>query len=221
MVISMNQNPQEFIKGFFARMDRDKLRKYRELNQVALKGQTVCAGSSLMENFPINELLMDLGSTKKVYNRGMSAFTIDQYDEVLDVCVLDLAPSRLFINIGSNDLSLPGDTIGNMICKYRALIQRIQAALPRCAITMLAFYPCRDDDNAPQMEGRIPRTMALVNEANERLEALAAELGCGWLNCNAPLLAEDGMLREEFMTDPIHFSPAGYVEVLKLLEEHL
>lgn len=217
----MKDQGQNFIKEFFARMDRDKLRKYKELNQVALKGQTVCAGSSLMENFPINELLMDQGSTKKVYNRGMSAYTIDQYDAVLDVCVLDLEPSKLFINIGSNDLSLPGDTVGNMIGKYRALIQRIQAALPECEITMLAFYPCRDDANAPQMEGRIPRTMAVVKEANGQLQALAAELGCGWLDCNAPLLAEDGMLREEYMTDPIHFSPAGYVEVLKILEEHL
>jgi len=80
------------MKEFFAKMDRDKLRKYRELNAVAPKGQTVCAGSSLMENFPVNELLMNLGSTKKIYNRGMSAFTIAQYDEVLDI-VLDLEPS--------------------------------------------------------------------------------------------------------------------------------
>lgn len=205
---------------FFAKMDQEKLRKYRELNAVAPKGQTVCAGSSLMENFPINELLMDLGSTKKVYNRGMSAYTIDQYAKVLDI-VLDLEPSKLFINIGSNDLSIPGDTIGNMIRKYRALIQRIQAALPECKITMLAFYPCRDDDGGFQMEGRVPRTMANVTLANEQVKALAGELGCDYLDCNAPLMDEEGFLRKEFMTDPIHFSPAGYVEVLKILEPYL
>lgn len=208
------------MKDFFAKMDRDKLRKYRELNAVASKGQTVCAGSSLMENFPVNELLMNLGSTKKVYNRGMSAFTIAQYDEVLDI-VLDLEPSRLFINIGSNDLSIPGDTIGNMIAGYRALIRRIQAALPRCAITMMAFYPCRPDDGGFQMEGRVPRTMEIINRANERVMELAEELGCTYLDCNAPLLDEEGFLKKEYMTDPIHFSPAGYVEVLRILEPYL
>lgn len=208
------------MKEFFAKMDRDKLRKYRELNAVAPKGQTVCAGSSLMENFPVNELLMNLGSTKKVYNRGMSAFTIAQYDEVLDI-VLDLEPSKLFINIGSNDLSIPGDTIGNLIAKYRALIQRIQAALPRCAITMMAFYPCRPDDGGFKMEGRVPRTMEIINQANERMKELAEELGCAYLDCNAPLLDEEGFLKKEYMTDPIHFSPAGYVEVLKILEPYL
>jgi len=208
------------MKEFFAKMDRDKLRKYRELNAVAPKGQTVCAGSSLMENFPVNELLMNLGSTKKIYNRGMSAFTIAQYDEVLDI-VLDLEPSKLFINIGSNDLSIPGDTIGNLIAKYRALIQRIQAALPRCAITMMAFYPCRPDDGGFKMEGRVPRTMEIINQANERMKELAEELGCAYLDCNAPLLDEEGFLKKEYMTDPIHFSPAGYVEVLKILEPYL
>lgn len=208
------------LMDFFAKMDREKLRKYRELNAAAPKGQTVCAGSSLMENFPINELLMNMGSAKKVYNRGMSAYTIDQYDKVLDI-VLDLEPSKLFINIGSNDLSIPGDTIGNMIIKYRALIRRIQAALPNCAITMLAFYPCREEDGGAPMEGRVPRTMANVNLANERVKALAAELGCAYLDCNAPLLDEEGFLRKEYMTDPVHFSPAGYVEVLKILEPYL
>ncbi len=208
------------LKDFFAKMDGEKLRKYRELNAVAPKGQTVCAGSSLMENFPINELLMNLGSTKKVYNRGMSAYTIEQYDQVLDI-VLDLEPSKLFINIGSNDLNLPGDTIGNLITKYRALIQRIQAALPQCAITMLAFYPCRPDDGGFKMEGRVPRTMEGVNLANQRVKELAEELGCAYLDCNAPLLDGEGFLKEEFMTDPIHFSPMGYVEVLKILEPYL
>ena len=205
---------------FFAKMDREKLRKYRELNAVAPKGQTVCAGSSLMENFPINELLMNMGSAKKVYNRGMSAYTIDQYAGVLDI-VLDLEPSKLFINIGSNDLSIPGDTIGNMISKYRGLIQRIQVQLPECKITMLAFYPCREEDSGFPMDDRVPRTMANVNLANERVRELAEELGCAYLDCNAPLLDEEGFLRREYMTDPIHFSPAGYVEVLKILEPYL
>ena len=217
----MGQGANNFIKEFFEGMNRDKLRKYHELNQIAEMGQTVCAGSSLMEFFPINEMLMNQGSTKKVYNRGMAAFTIDQYDEVLDVCVLELKPSKLFINIGSNDLSIPGDTIGNLVRKYRALLERIMKELPECRITMMAFYPCRDDDNAPQMEGRVPRTMAMVNRANEQLELLAKEMGCEWLDCNAPLLAEDGMLRKDIMTDAIHFSPLGYVEVLKILEPYL
>jgi lysophospholipase L1-like esterase len=47
------------------------------------------------------------------------------------------------------------------------------------------------------------------------------ELGCAYLDCNAPLLDEEGFLKKEMMADPIHFSSAGYVEVLKILEPYL
>lgn len=198
---------------------RKKVRRYRELNQMAAKGQTVCAGSSLMELFPINEMLMNRGSSKMVYNRGIGGFTIDEYDEVLDVCVLDLKPSKLFINIGSNDLNLPGDTIGNLIAKYRKLLLRVKEALPDCQITLIAYYPCRKlRPNDLTLPGKIARTMENVNLANERVQQLAEELGCAFLNLNKPLLNEEGHMREEFAVDQIHLSPAGYAEILPLLE---
>lgn len=198
---------------------RKKIRRYRELNRAARKGQTVMAGSSLMELFPINELLMNRGSSKIVYNRAVSGFTLDEYDAVLDVCVLELAPSKIFINIGSNDLNLPGDTVGNLIKKYRALLLRIKDALPACRITLIAYYPCRkpqpDDLILP---GRIARTMENVNLANEQVKLLAAELDCDFINLNAPLLNSEGYLKEEYAVDALHFSPAGYEAILPLLE---
>lgn len=199
--------------------NQKKLRRYHELNAMAVKGQTVLAGSSLMEFFPINEMLLSKGNHTIVYNRGMAGYTIDQYDAALPECVLELMPKKLFINIGSNDLNKPGDTIGNLILKYRKLLQRIQEALPECEITVLAYYPCRKampDD--PIFSGNIVRTMENVNLANEKVQELAGELGCSFLNLNAPLMDENGYLRAEYAVDQIHFSPAGYAQILPLLE---
>lgn len=206
----------------FKQMAERKIRNYNEQNLHAIRGATVCAGSSLMENFPINEMLMSRGIHKVVYNRGMSAYTICQYDEVLDTCVLDLAPGKLFINIGSNDLNLPGDTLGNLKRNYTALLQRIRTALPECKITLLAFYPClQPSPDAPVQPGRIPRTMENVNRANEIVRQIADEMGLGYLDLNAPLLDEDGYLKKELSTDDIHFSSAGYELVLDQLVEYL
>ena len=49
----------------------EKLERYRRLNQFAQLGKVLFVGSSLMEQFPINELLLDMGRTYTVYNRGM------------------------------------------------------------------------------------------------------------------------------------------------------
>ena len=200
-------------------MNQRKIRNYREQNVRARKGQTVFAGSSLMENFPVNEMLMTRGIRTVVYNRGIGGYTIEQYDKALDVCVLDLQPKRLFINIGSNDLNLPGDTLGNLERGYRALLLRIKQALPDCAITLLAYYPCLPaDPDMPMQPGRVPRTMENVNAANRIVKSLAEELGCAYLDLNAPLLDEAGYLRKDLSTDPIHFSSAGYELVLDQLE---
>ena len=213
------RRPGNLVENMMEAMNLRRIRNYQEQNVRAQRGQTVLAGSSLMENFPVNELLMTRGIRKTVYNRGISGFTIEQYGRVLDVCVLELQPKKLFINIGSNDLNLPGDTLGNLERGYRALLQRIRETLPDCAVTLLAFYPCLPaDPDMPMQPGRVPRTMENVNAANQIVQALAEELGCAYLDLNAPLLDEAGYLRRELALDPIHFSSAGYELVLDQLE---
>lgn len=200
-------------------MQRNNLiRNYRELNRTALKGKTVLAGSSLMEFFRVNEMLMSRGNTKTVYNRGVAGMTIAEYDEVLDI-VLDLDPSKLLINIGSNDLNLPGDTVNNLIRLYRELLLRLKTELPKCKTTVLAYYPClKGAGKIPPLPGHIPRTMEMVNEANARVEVLAKEVGMEFVNLNSAVAGEDGFLNPEYALDEIHFSQAGYEKVLDLLE---
>ncbi len=201
------------------KMINDKVRNYRELNKVAEKHQIVLAGSSLMDYFPVNELMMDEGDCRKVYNRGIASFTVSQYDEVLDI-VLDLEPSKLFINIGTNDLNRAGDTIGNLMRKYRALLERIRRELPHCEITCLAYYPCLKAEVPETREGRIARTIENINLANEEVRRMCEEMGLRFIDLNAPLKDENGYLRKELALDQLHFSAAGYVEVLRQLREY-
>ena len=201
---------------------QSKLRRYRELNEHVIKGKTLLAGSSLMENFPVNEMLMSRGNTKTVYNRGIGGMVLDQYIENVQTVILDLAPSKLFINIGTNDLSFPGDTVGNIIVKYRRLLQIVMDKLPDCKITLLAYYPrTAGTPVPPPIPGRIARTQENVNSANEKLEELARELGLDFLNLNAAVSGPDGYMDPAIATDDIHFSPAGYERVLDLLEPYL
>ena len=46
-------------------------------DRYARKGQILFTGSSLMEQFPINELLMSNGMPQVIYNRGIGGFTTD------------------------------------------------------------------------------------------------------------------------------------------------
>lgn len=69
--------PELDLERLFAEMGQrekaDKLERYRRLNALAKPGQILLAGSSLMEQFPIHELLQDAGVSLPVYNRGVGA----------------------------------------------------------------------------------------------------------------------------------------------------
>ena len=84
---------------------REKLDRYRILTQSVREGEILFAGSSLMEQFPINELLMTEGMTQVIYNRGIGGFKTEDMLLSMEEMVFGTRPSRIFINIGTNDLS--------------------------------------------------------------------------------------------------------------------
>lgn len=58
-----------------------------------------------MEMFPIEKFVEEDGLPVTVYNRGIGGFVTEELIANIDVCILDLEPSVLFLNIGTNDLS--------------------------------------------------------------------------------------------------------------------
>ena len=54
-----------------------KLKNYQYLNEVAIKGETLFTGSSLMELFPICEIARSRGVDDIIYNRDQGAFVLE------------------------------------------------------------------------------------------------------------------------------------------------
>lgn len=189
---------------------------YRRLNKTAKKGAVVLAGSSLCEQFPVNEQLMSRGETLTVYNRGISGDTIPGYHSRIKDCVIDLEPKKLFINIGTNDMN-GGANGADEICKnYAALLSDIMAQLPQCEIFVLSYYPINPQVHAlsPWQSGR---TNESIGEINARVKAMAEELGLTWIDVSTPLTDENGDLRAELATDGVHMYPDAYELVLDVL----
>ena len=62
-----------------AREKADKLERYRRLNKFVKPGQILFVGSSLMEQFPILELLEGESLPLRVYNRGIGGYTTGRF----------------------------------------------------------------------------------------------------------------------------------------------
>ena len=206
------------LQAFWAREKAEKVERFRHLNRYVLPGQTVLAGSSLMEQFPIYEFAQTDALPCRVYNRGVGGFTTAELIENLGPCILDLKPGRLFLNIGTNDLNGPDADLDTLVENIRTIVRRVREALPAVKVTLLAFYPVNHDAAAPGAREVFRwRTNELICLANARIEALAAEEDVRFASLNDGLADDEGKQRAEFAIDGIHMYADGYRVVLENL----
>ncbi len=188
-----------------------KVERYREENKTATKGQIVFTGSSLMEMFPINKLLSEHGDDTIIYNRGVGGFISDELLAVIDVCATDLLPKKVFINIGTNDLSWSSIPISGLMANYDKIITAIEAAVPGVKIYLMAYYPVNYEAAAPEMKECLKiRTNEKILTANKEVEKLAGKHGQRYIDINRNLKDEQGRLKAEFTIEGLHINEAGY-----------
>ncbi len=206
------------------RLEKEKMVEgFREKNRLAEKGQVVFAGSSLMEMFPVEEWAKELGEgAPKVYNRGVGGYRTDDMLPIVDLCVTGLMPRKVFINIGTNDLSDASVPIEEMIGRYHQILSRIEAEVPGVQIYLMAYYPINYDAAEESMKACLRiRTNEKIAEANRQVEQLAKRHGQRYIDVNAPLTDAQGRLKAEYTIEGMHIKPEGYRAVFPLLVQYI
>ena len=188
-----------------------KVERYREENRSALKGQTVFTGSSLMEMFPINKLLKEHGDEIVIYNRGVGGFLSHELLAVIYVCAVDLMPSKVFINIGTNDLSWSSIPISALMDNYDKIITTIESVVPDVKIYLMAYYPVNYEAASEEMKECLKiRTNEKITAANAEVKKLAEKHGQRYIDINRNLKDEQGRLRAEYTIEGMHINEDGY-----------
>ena len=206
------------------RLEKEKMVEgFREKNRLCEKGQVVFAGSSLMEMFPVEEWASELGEgAPKLYNRGVGGYRTDDMLPIVDLCVTDLQPRKVFINIGTNDLSDPEEPMEAMIQRYDQILTRIEEAVPGVRIYLMAYYPINYEAAADFMKpGLLIRTNEKIAAANGLVQQLAKQHGQTYIDVNAPLKDELGRLKAEYTIEGMHIKPEGYRAIFPAIVQHI
>ena len=199
--------------------------RFAQQNKTAKKGQIVFVGSSLMEIFPIEKMQESLGLDKLIYNRGIRATTTADLLKSMDICIFDLKPSKIFINIGSNDIgfNIPESTF---LANYDKILRQIKEKLPETKVYVMAYFPVNPVADFGESEAEHDSLFAL--RTNEKLESasnkvakLAQKYHFEFINVNAGLTDADGNLQKELTFDGGHMYPAGYEIVLQNMKKYL
>ncbi len=205
-----------------------KARNYRTLNRLVQKGGILFTGSSLMEQFPVTELCASAGIPGPVYNRGIGGTTTDDFLREISTVLLDPAPAKVFINIGTNDMTdrvWGSGWMDHLVSNYEKILTIAREKLPETEVYVMAFYPANlhlpgSDDPGRQAMLRF-RTPENIRECSRRVGALAEKLSCRAINVNRGLNDFRGELKAEYTTDGVHMTAEAYTVIFNNLLPYL
>ncbi len=205
-------------------LENETVARYRKENQQVQKGAIVFTGSSLMEQFPIVRLWADKQLAGVVYNRGVSGFVTQEFLQVLDPLIFDLAPQTLVINIGTNDLNDPHYEQTNLLKRMAEIFTALKRELSSCRVIFLALYPVNEKkmlavgEKEPWLkEASTTRNNHNLKAANQAIASLCQKFAFDFVDVNACLIDEFGQLKANYTVDGIHLYPEIYALILEAL----
>ncbi|WP_251389037.1 SGNH/GDSL hydrolase family protein [Mediterraneibacter agrestimuris] len=156
----------------------DEMETYRELNSITEAGGVVLFGSNTFANLPLGELTQAYRITEPIYNRSIKDIRINQIENYLKVCLFDLNPRKIFVNLGDVDIKDESLDVENFISKYEWLLYMIHTK------TQAEIYIVSIVSSSPE-----------AAEINQRLQKLATQTGCHFLDATGALEAKRPTLR--------------------------
>ncbi|RSJ30299.1 SGNH/GDSL hydrolase family protein [Streptococcus gordonii] len=191
--------------------------KYRELNQVSVKEPDIIfIGDSIVEYYPLQELLQ---TNKVLINRGIRGYKTDLLLDNLDAHLFGSALDKVFILIGTNDIGkeIPqSETLENL----EGMIQKISREYPLAQIQLLSVLPVNEGE---EYKGTVYlRTNEKIQDLNRAYQGLASiYTNVQFIDLYETLLDETGQLDQEFTTDGLHLTIAGYALLSSELDKYL
>ena len=212
-------NPQ------LAAFQEELLKSYDKANLSAKKGQTLFVGSLLMEIFPIEkwEEAGEVTFSHYIYNRAVRATTISFLLEHIESQIFNLEPSKIFINIGTNDIGfeIPEEEFLN---NYDQILSQIESKLPQTQVYVMRYYPINTVDFGQDSDEKTlfeTRSNKKFQKASDKIKKLADNHHFHFIDVNDGLSDENGNLKKELTFDGAHLNPAGYQLVLENLKVYL
>jgi len=162
-----------------------------------------------------------------IYNRGIGGYETSDLLASMEACIFELEPSKLIINIGTNDIGSALYTKETLIANYDEILTQIHERLSECAVYVMACYPANAKEDFPGVDQSRKkelfktRTNQTIREANEAVKELSKKHGYEFINVNHGLTNDEGNLKAEYTIDGVHFWPNAYSVILQNMREYL
>jgi len=184
--------------------------RFVEENKGMNRGGLVMLGDSITEGWPAAYLPAD-GS---VTNRGIGGDKVGgRYYGVRDrlkESVFDLAPRKVYLLIGINNLIFWPVPVPELLDDYDKLLTELRSGPPGTKVVVQSLLPL-----GMGYAGYNPTVLTF----NKGLKTLASKHGCAFLDLHAKYADAQGELPAELTEDGLHLNGKGYAKWAKLIPE--
>ncbi len=188
----------------------ESVARFAEENKGAKKGGVVLLGDSITEGWPA-ALLPAAGS---IANRGISGDKVGgRYYGVRDrlrESVFELAPRKVYILVGVNNLIFWPVPVPELLADYDKLLTELAAGAPGTKVVVQSLLP---------LSLGYASFNPTVVSFNTGLKKLAAKHGCAFLDLHARFADARGELPADLTDDGLHLNAKGYAKWAKSVPE--
>ncbi len=127
-------------------------------------------------------------------------------------------PKRIFIMLGSNTMG-EGTNLAAVATEYKLLLHMLRDSCPKSVICVISIPPVTRDSSSARAAGITNET---IHRMNEKLRAMAKELGEEYFDLNEMFSDSNGYFREDYAEqDGLHFMGRTYKVMLSALQSDM
>lgn len=178
------------------------------INKV-LDNNYIFLGDSITEGYNLDQYY----SNYPVVNSGVGGYTTDQILEKLDKMVYRYNPTKVFLLIGTNDITQDRSQ-EHIINNIKQIIDNIKKNRRYTEIYVESIYPIN-----PRKEKL--RDNGLINSINNDIKQLCEERDVTYINVHDLLIDDQGNLKSEYSNDGLHLTEKGYDVVTSKIKMYL
>lgn len=197
--------------------ENDKLTK--ELSKNKRDDNYVFLGDSITDWYPISEFFSD---DTPIINSGFAGDKTKDLLNDMDETVYRYNPTKVFIQIGTNDLNCDdsnGDIAYENIVK---MIENIKTNRPSAEIYLESIYPVNQTDNEKIVKSTTgKRTNEDIIKVNTKLKEYCSNHDVIYVDIYNALLDDEGNLKLDYTDDGLHLSTEGYSVVSDVLKQYI
>lgn len=189
-------------------------RRIKHFEMEKNKYDIVLAGDSLIAFMHVNKLFPNLS----IMNQGISGDTTKGLHERVKY-IIKVAPKRVFINIGSNDLAILNRRPMMIVQNIKNIVDDIKKENDKFEVFIFTVTPVNPDLKISNQSFIFGRTNEDIRHINELIYQTFDKNII--LNIHDLVVDEKMKLAEKYTTDGIHFNDLGYTIYQSLIQNKL